>query len=84
MFSGDTDEKARAVQLAVLKRLEPSERVRIAAEMSEDVRRIAIDGELRRRPELSPAEARQAVLDRLWGPVLARAVREARSHTDGE
>lgn len=79
MFSGDTDDKARAVQLAVLRRLGPSERVRIAAEMSEDVRRIAIEGELRRHPELSHAEARQAVLDRLWGAALAAAVRRVRS-----
>lgn len=78
MFSGDTDENARAAQLAVLRRLGPSEKVRIAAEMSEDVRRIAIEAELRRHPELSPAEARQAVLDRLWGPALAAAVRRAR------
>ena len=83
MFSGDTDDKARAVQLAVLRRLGPSERVRIAAEMSEDVRRIAIEGELRRHPELSQAEARQAVLDRLWGPALAAAVRRARTEHDG-
>lgn len=84
MFSGDTDDKARAVQLAVLRRLGPSERGRIAAEMSEDVRRIAIEGELRRHPELSAAEARQAVLDRLWGAELAAAVRRAREGRDGQ
>lgn len=84
MFSGDTDDKARAVQLVVLRRLGPSERVRIAAEMSEDVRRIAIEGELRRHPELSEAEARQAVLDRLWGAELAAAVRHARAGRDGQ
>lgn len=65
-------------------RLGPSERERIAAEMSEDVRRIAIEGELRRPPELSEAEARQAVLDRLWGAELAAAVRRARAGRDGQ
>jgi hypothetical protein len=84
VFSGDTDDKARAVQLAVLRRLGPSERVRIAAEMSEDVRRIAIEGELRRHPELTQAEARQAVLERLWGTTLAAAVRRARAEHHGE
>lgn len=84
MFRGDTDEKARVVQLAVLCRLGPSERVRIAGEMSEDVRRIAIEGELRRHPELSPAEARQVVLDRLWGTALAAAVRRVRAQHHGE
>ena len=84
MFSGDTDDKARAVQLAVLRRPGPSERVRIAAEMSEDVRRVAIEGELRRHPELTPEEARQAVLERIWGSTLAAAVRRARAERRGE
>jgi hypothetical protein len=79
MFASDTDDKARAVQLAVLRRLGPSERVRLAAEMSEDVRRIAFEAEQRRHPALSPAEARQAVLDRIWGADLAAAVRRARA-----
>lgn len=46
--------------------------------MSEDARQIAIDGERRRHPELTDAEARHAVLRRLWGPALARAVDLAR------
>ncbi|MCL2777626.1 MAG: hypothetical protein FWD73_06445 [Polyangiaceae bacterium] len=84
MFRGDTDDKARAVQLDILRRLGPSERVRIAAEMSEDLRRIAIEEEMRRHPELSAAEARQAVLDRIWGPELAAAVRRARAGRNGQ
>lgn len=79
MFPSDTDDEARAVQLAVLRRLGPSERVRLAAEMSEDVRRIAFEAEQRRHPALSAAEARQAVLDRIWGADLAAAVRRARA-----
>lgn len=83
MLRGDTDDDARAVQLAVLRRIGPSERVRIAAEMSEDARRIAIEAERRRRPELSEAEARQRVLDRLWGPELAAAVRGVTANAHG-
>lgn len=79
MIPSDTDDKARAAQLAVLRRLGPSERVRIAAELSEDVRRIAFEAEQRRHPELSALEARQAVLDRIWGPDLAAAVRRTRA-----
>lgn len=75
----DTDEKARAVQLAVLRRLGPAERVRLAAEMSEDARRIAFEAEARRHPELSAEQARQVVLDRMWGPELAAAVHRART-----
>lgn len=79
MIPSDTDEKARAAQLAVLRRLGPAERIRLAAEMSEDVRRIAFEAERRRHPELTQAEARQAVLDRIWGAELAAAVRRARA-----
>jgi hypothetical protein len=57
----------------------PSERVRLAAEMSEEVRRIAFEAEQRRHPERSAAEARQAVLDRIWGEDLALAARRARA-----
>jgi hypothetical protein len=74
MFSGDTDDKARAAQIAALRRLGPSGRVRLAAEMSEDARRIAFEGEQRRQPELSASEAQRAVLARMWGPELASAV----------
>ncbi len=78
MEPSDTDDKARAAQLAVLRRLGPAERVRLAAEMSEDVRRIAVEAEQRRHPELSAVDARQAVLDRIWGADLAAAVRRTR------
>jgi hypothetical protein len=67
----DTTDAARDAQLAALRRLGPSGRVRLAAEMSEDVRRIANESERRRRPELTEAEARREVLHRLWGPGLA-------------
>lgn len=65
-MSRDTTPSADAAQIAVLRRLGPSERVRIAAEMSEDARRIAIDAERRRHPELTAEEARWIVLRRMW------------------
>jgi hypothetical protein len=65
MFIGDTEDGARTAQIAALRRLGPSEKMRLAAEMSEDARRIAFEGEQRRHPELSIAEARRAVLQRL-------------------
>jgi len=39
--------------------------------MSEEVRLISIEGERRRHPALTEAEARQAVFHRLWGAELA-------------
>ena len=70
----DTDEAIRVVQLAATRRLGASERVRIAAEMSEAARRIAIESERRRHPELTEAQARDVVLRRLWGAELAKRV----------
>jgi hypothetical protein len=63
----DTAEGARLAQVEAIRRLSPSERVRLAAELSEDVRRIAIEGERRRHPELTEREARDVVLRRIWG-----------------
>lgn len=42
--------------------------------MSEDARRISIEGERRRHPELDESEARLAVLRRIWGPEIAKRV----------
>jgi hypothetical protein len=70
-MSVDTDSSARAAQLAALRRLGASGRLRLAAEMSEDARQISIEGERRRHRELTDAEARLAVVRRMWGPALA-------------
>jgi hypothetical protein len=73
----DTSADALEAQLAALRRLGPVGRVRLAAEMSEDVRRISFEGEKRRHPELTVEQARLAVLRRLWGDELAARVSEA-------
>jgi hypothetical protein len=73
-MASDTEDSALRAQLAASRRLGASERVRIAAEMSEDARRISIEGERRRHPELSEEEARQRVFRRLWGSELASRV----------
>jgi hypothetical protein len=73
----DTEPHSLEVQLAALRRLGPAGRVRLAAEMSEDARRISFEGERRRHPELTAAEARLAVLRRLWGAPLAARVLDA-------
>jgi hypothetical protein len=70
----DTEIAARAAQVAALRRLGPSGRVRLAAEMSEDARRISIEGERRRHPELTESQARRAVFRRLWGIDIALLV----------
>ena len=70
----DTDEAAQRVRLTATRRLSASERVRLAVEMSEAARRIAIDGERRRHPELTEEQARRVVFRRMWGAALAERV----------
>jgi hypothetical protein len=70
----DTVQAARDVQVALARSLGPRDRLRRAAEMSEGSRRISIDAERRRHPELSEAAARAIVLQRIWGPELAQRV----------
>jgi hypothetical protein len=70
----DTDEAARQVQLAATRRLTASERLGLAAEMSEAARKIAIEGERGRHPELTEVQARRAVFRRMWGAALAQRV----------
>jgi len=70
----DTETSAAMVQVAAVRRLGAAERVRLAVEMSEDARRLAIEGELRRHPQLTEAEARAAVLRRIWGSDLAARI----------
>jgi hypothetical protein len=73
-MSSDTGAAAREAQIAAARRLGPAGRVRVAAELSEDARRIAIEGERRRHPELTEEEARQTVIRRSWGAELAARV----------
>jgi hypothetical protein len=73
-MASDTTAAARDAQIAAVRRLAPSERMRLAAQMSEDARQLAVDGERRRHPELTEAEARQVVFRRLWGAELAARV----------
>jgi hypothetical protein len=72
----DTEALASAAQVAAARRLGAVGRLRRAAEMSEEARQISIEGERRRHPELSEAEARDRVLRRLWGAELAARVPE--------
>ncbi len=52
----DTSPEARRLQQAIWRRMGSSERVRLAAEMSEEARQVALAGIARRRPELSQVE----------------------------
>ncbi len=74
----DTSGAAQEAQLAAWRRLGPSGRMQLAAEMSEDVRAIALEGISRLHPELSRDEARHALLVAMYGEALAARVARAR------
>jgi hypothetical protein len=64
-MASDTEALAAAAQVAAAGRLGAVGRLRLAAEMSEEARRISIEGERRRHPSLSEADARGRVFRRL-------------------
>lgn len=63
----DTSAEAAAVQLEVYRRLGPSGRVAIAAELSAATRSIAISGIRRRNPGLTQAQALRELMRLLYG-----------------
>ncbi len=65
--STDTSAEASAVQLEVYRRIGPSGRVAIAAELSAATRSIAISGIRRRNPGLTEAQALRELMQLLYG-----------------
>ena len=75
----DTTDAAHEAQIGALRRLGCSGRASLAATMSDDARRIAVEGELRRHPELTVAEAQRIVWRRTLGSELAERAFPTRS-----
>lgn len=72
MREQDTHPSAHAAQLAAHRRLGPEGRVRLAAEMSEDARRISLEGIRGRHPEYDEQQAQRALIFLILGPNMAR------------
>jgi hypothetical protein len=70
----DTAPSARQAQLAALRRAGAAGRVRLAAELCEDTRRIVSEAVRRRHPDFGEAEVRRALLRTLLGEALASRV----------
>jgi hypothetical protein len=67
----DTTDLALRAQIAAAVRLGPEGRLRVAVELSEETRRIAVEGVMRRHPDYDEARARLSVARLLVGPELA-------------
>lgn len=70
MHLRDTTPEAHAVQLEILRAMGPARRLRLAIEMSERAREMAISGEMAREPGLTREEARLRVQRRMLGDAL--------------
>jgi hypothetical protein len=70
----DTTPDAAAVQRAVLRRMTGDQRVRLAAQMSEDAREISRCGIRARHPGYTPVEVEQALRRLMLGDDLVRRV----------
>ena len=70
----DTDARAEQVQLELLRRMSPEQRIALAVQMSEDVRALARAGIRARHPEYSDAQLRHALFRLMYGDELFRQV----------
>lgn len=77
MVSGfsDTDPEAERVQLALLRRASPAQRIELALSLSESAIRLARDGIARRHPDASPEERGLRFVALHYGSDLAEEVR---------
>ncbi len=73
--SRDTSAAAAAVQVEILRRMTPEQRLGLATRMSDDARAITASGIRQRHPEYSAVEVRDALLDAMLGRELASRVR---------
>jgi len=74
----DTSPEAFAYLIDALRRMGPQQRLRLAAEMSDEVRELAKAGIRSRHPEYSDRRLSAALEDLLLGEELATAARRTR------
>lgn len=74
----DTSPDAWARQFEAYRSIGPEARLRLALEMSEDVRRLALAGIRHRHPDWPEAKAQAALTELLLGRQLAAGARAAR------
>jgi hypothetical protein len=63
----DTTPEAIAIQQEIFRRMTTAERLRLALEMSESIRNVALAGLRSRRPELTPQELSSEFLRLMYG-----------------
>jgi hypothetical protein len=66
-MSFDTSPEAAAIQAEIFRRMTPAQRLRLALEMSESIRNIALAGLRSRRPELNEKELSIELMRIMYG-----------------
>lgn len=64
----DTDAAALAIQQDIFRRMSPEQRLRLALEMSQSMRDLALAGLRQRRPELSEEQLVLELRQIMYGP----------------
>lgn len=73
-LSEDTDPRAEAVQLEILRRMPAWKKMELVAGAIRTSRALALAGLRRRHPQASPAQLKRLLMDLLLGEELARKV----------
>jgi hypothetical protein len=63
----DTHLRAAAIQEEIFRRMTPAQRLKLALEMSESLRNVALAGLRMRRPELGPDELLRELCRLMYG-----------------
>jgi len=74
-YTTDTSAEAEAIQLELLRRMSPSDRIAKMCNLSASLRRMAFDAIRRIHPELDEAEVRLKFIESTYGKELAAEVR---------
>jgi len=63
----DTSPEVAAIQAEIFRRMTPSQRLRMALEMSESMRNVALSGLRSRRPDLNEEELSRELMRIMYG-----------------
>ena len=66
----DTTPEADAIQQEIFRRMTPEQRLKVALEMSDSMRNVALTGLRMRRPELTEEELARELMRLMYGFVL--------------
>lgn len=66
-MTSDTSPEAAAIQLEILRRMTTAQRLKLALEMSESMRNVALAGLRSRRPELNADELSRELMRIMYG-----------------